>query len=498
MRTWGPLIAICLGTFLLLTDVTIVTVALPAIAKDLHSGMADLEWAVDIYALALAALLLGVGSSADRFGCRKIYATGLATFAGASLACALSPDIAALIVARGVQGVGAAAMLGTTIALLGTCVEDSERGLAFGVWGATSASAVAVGPIAGGLLTEHGDWRWIFLINLPISVVAAVFVIRYVKETPKKRTGRLDVLGVLAFTVAAGAATWLLIRVHGNSWTSATTLILGAVAVGAFVVFVVVERLHPDPMLDLSLFRSPAFSGIAVAGFFMQAAAFAYLLFTSLWLQSVLKLGPVDAGLVFLPLSLAAFLTAILAGRFGQRSPYLFIGAGLPLIGAGALAQTFLTARSTASAVLPGMIVVGIGVGLATPTMSAAALSAAPADRGGMAGAAVNTFRQLGYAVGIALFGVVFDARVRSAVDRHGLADADTVAAALGSGQAQPLIARAPSLEGVVREAFAAGLDATCLVAAIAGFIGGASVLGLALVRASADPKRPRRVPPCP
>jgi len=491
MRTWGSLIAICLGTFMLLVDVTIVTVALPAMAKDLHSGMADLEWVVDIYALALAALLLGVGSSADRFGCRKIYVAGLATFAVASLACALSPNITTLIIARGVQGVGAVAMLGTTIALLGVCFEGKERGIAFGVWGATSATAVAVGPIVGGLLTEHVNWQWIFLVNLPISVVAAAFALRYLKETPTRQTGRLDVLGVLTFTVAAGAATWLLIRVHGDSWTSGTTLTLGAIAVVAFVAFLVIERRHPDPMLDLTLFRRPSFCGIAVAGFFMQAAAFAYLLFTSLWLQSVLKLGPVDAGLVLLPLSLAAFLTAIIAGRFGQRSPHLFIGVGLLFIGAGALLQTFLTADSTASAVIPGMIVAGIGVGLATPTMSAAALSAAPADRGGMAGAAVNTFRQLGYAVGIALFGVVFDARIQSIVDDRGVADSHAVASALGSGQAQALIARLPSLDHVVREVFAAGLNVICLVAAIAGFVAGALVL--ALVRA---PERsPRAVP---
>ncbi|MFF7242642.1 MFS transporter [Embleya sp. NPDC008237] len=491
MRKWPPLVAICLGTFMLLVDVTIVTVALPDMATDLDTELSDLEWVVDIYALALAALLLGIGSTADVLGRKATYLVGLVVFAIASLVCALAPDAGVLIAARGVQGIGAAGMFGTTIALLGSHYRGKDRAVAFAVWGATNAVAAAAGPVVGGLLTEYLDWRWIFYVNLPVSVIAVLMSVRVLKEERPAERHRIDIPGIIAFTVAAGSVTFALIRAHVDGWTSVNTLGMLGLGLVALIVFIVVERRHPYPILDLTLFRSRSFVGIMSAGLLMQAAAFAYLLFTSLWLQTVLGYGPIKAGLYILPLSISAFVLSALVGRLGPWAPKPAIGIGMLFIAAGAALQAFVKADSSGGVIIAGLLVAGVGVGLVTPTLSGAALASVPAARGGMAGGAVNTFRQLGFALGIAVFGVIFQARVQDVLtDKGHLANAHDVAGALTGGQAQGVIARTPepqrdSMEHLVREAFASGLDVTLLVAAAVAVL--AAILVFALVDAPAS-----------
>jgi EmrB/QacA subfamily drug resistance transporter len=417
MRTWSPLIAVCLGTFMLLVDVTIVTVALPVLTRDLHSSLSDLQWVLDGYALALAALLLGLGSVADRLGRKAVYLVGLVVFALASLACGVAPNAGTLIAARFVQGAGAAAMLATTIALLNIAYQGRERAIAFGVWGAVNGAAAAAGPILGGLLTQHVDWRWIFLVNLPVSVVAIALTVRSVTESRSPHGGRLDLLGTATFTIAVGAVVYALIRANDTGWTAPSTLALfglGAAAAGAFVA---VERRVAQPMLDLRLFRSSTFTGVMVAGLLGQAAAFAYLIFTSVWLQTALHKGPVLAGVLgSLPLAAAGFVVAVVAGRFLHGvSGRWTIGIGMLLIGLGDLWQSTVDDRSTGLALLPGLIVAGIGVGASSPALASTALAAVPRERSGMASGAINTFRQVGYAVGVAAYGAVFQSRTDEA-----------------------------------------------------------------------------------
>nr|AVR52589.1 multidrug MFS transporter [Streptomyces sp. FXJ1.235] len=479
--------AISLGTFMLLLDVTIVTVALPDMAADLDTTLADLEWVVDIYALALAALLLGVGSSADRIGRKKVYLFGLVVFTAASLVCGIAPNAGALIAARAVQGLGAAGMFGTTIALLGMHYAGRERGVAFAVWGATNAVAAAAGPIVGGLLTEYLDWRWIFFVNLPVCLAAVVMTLRVVRE--EKTTGgqRADILGTLTFTVAAGALTFALIHAHSDGWGSPLTLSMFVVAVVALALFIAVELRHEHPILDLSLFRRPSFTGIMLSGLILQGAAFAYLLFESLWMQTVLGYGPVKAGLYILPMCGAAFVVSTLAGKFGPLPARTSMGVGLALIAAGSGLQALLDAGSSANAIVAGLVVSGLGVGLVTPSLGAAALASVPPERGGMAGGAVNTFRQLGFALGIAVFGVIFQDRIESVLkDKGGLPDAHDTAVALSGGQAQSIISGAPAgeragVEHLVREAFASGLNVMLWVAAALGAV--AAVLAFVMVR---------------
>ncbi|MGW3323567.1 DHA2 family efflux MFS transporter permease subunit [Streptomyces virginiae] len=486
MRKWLPLTAVCLGAFMLLVDVTIVTVALPDISADMASdtsfgGFAGLQWVMDVYALALAALLLGAGSLADRIGRRRVYLIGLGLFAAASLACGLATGPAELIAFRAVQGIGGAAMFATTMALLSASYQGRDRGVAFGVWGAVNGAAAAAGPIIGGLLTENFGWRWIFFINLPVSALAVYVTLKAVAESRNPHAGRLDLPGMATFTAGAAAVTYAVIRVGENGWGSPTTLGLLGLGVAAFAAFVLVELRSTRPMLDLSLFRSRTFVAVMAAGLLLSGAAFSYLMYVSLWLQSAEGMSPVGAGLVLLPLSAAGFVVAAVAGRLLHAvPPRLTIGGGLLLIGAGALLQAWmLDAGDGWTALVPGLFVTGVGVGAATPALAATAMGAVAPARAGMAGGALNTARQLGTALGIAVLGAVFHAGLRSGLGEGGRGLAEPLAAG-GAGQ---VLAEAPAgaareaLTGLVEAAFASGLRETFLVSAAMGLAGAAAVL---------------------
>jgi multidrug resistance protein len=395
MHKWSALTAVSIGTFMLLVDVTIVTVALPAVSRDLGATLGGLQWVLDGYALALAAVLLASGALADRHGRKKVYLGGTVVFAVASLLCAVAPNAGLLIAARFLQGLGGAAMLATTVAILSVAYTGRDRGVAFGVWGAVNGAAAAAGPIAGGLLTEHFGWRWIFLVNLPVSLLAVWFTLRGITESRGRQDSRLDLPGTVTFTISASAVTFALIRGGDAGWSAPSTLGAFALSAVALAAFIVAERRSEHPMLDLHLFAKPSFSALMVAAVLAQAAAFAYLPFTTVWLQQFLGKGPVDAG------------------RFLQRVPPRWsIGAGLLLIGAGALMQSRLTPSSGGTALIPGLIVVGLGVAAVLPTMASAALATVPHERSGMAGGALNTFRQLGFALGVAVFGSIFAHRL--------------------------------------------------------------------------------------
>ncbi|WP_405832041.1 MULTISPECIES: MFS transporter [unclassified Streptomyces] len=485
MRKWLPLTAVCLGAFMLLVDVTIVTVALPDMAADMAAdpsfgGFSALQWVMDVYALALAALLLGAGSLADRIGRRRVYLAGLGLFAAASLACGLATGPAELIAFRAVQGIGGAAMFATTMALLSSAYQGRDRGVAFGVWGAVNGAAAAAGPIIGGLLTEQFGWRWIFFINLPVCALAVYVTLKAVAESRAPRAGRLDLPGMATFTTGAAALTYAVIRVGENGWSSPTTLALLGLGVAAFGAFVLVELRSAHPMLDLSLFRSPTFVAVMAAGLLLSGAAFSYLMYVSLWLQSAEGMGPVGGGLVLLPLSAAGFVVAAVAGRLLHGvPPRLTIGGGLLLIGVGALLQAWmLDAGDGWSALVPGLLVTGVGVGAATPALAATAMGAVAPARAGMAGGALNTARQLGTALGIAVLGAVFHAGLRSGLGEGGR----DLAEPLASGGAGQLLAEAPAgaareaLTGLVEAAFANGLRETFLASAAMGLAGALTV----------------------
>jgi EmrB/QacA subfamily drug resistance transporter len=479
MRKWLPLLAVCLGTLMLLVDVTIVNVALPAMADDLRTSFSSLQWVVDGYALALAALLLGVGSLADKLGHRKSYVGGLVLFAVASLACGLAPSAAGLVIARVVQGVGAAAMFATTVALLNSSYTGRDRGAAYGVWGAVSGAASAIGPLIGGPLTQGLSWRWIFFVNLPVSVAAIALCLLVVRDVHEPARRRFDLVGLVTFTGAAAALTFGMIEASTSGW--ADPLSWGPLAAGALLVgtFCVVESRVRDPLLDLHLLRDSTFSGVLIAATVLSFSAFVQFTYTSIWLQSVLGLSPVASGLVGLPMSIASFTVSISVGRFLHAwSPRWVIAGGLSVIALGDLLAFFLVhGVAGPAALLPGFLVTGVGVGVVTPSLTSTGMSAVPPQRGGMAGGAVNTARQLGAAFGIALLGSVFTAGVRASLTGSVLPDPDRTAAAVASGRSHEIVAALPAAGrgaagDVLKAAAAQGIDhlflASAVVAAVA------------------------------
>ena len=502
MRKWLPLLTVCLGTFMLLIDVTIVNVALPDMAKDLKTSFSALQWVVDAYALTLAALVLGTGSIADLVGHRRSYVAGLALFAASSLVCGLSPNDSVLVAARAVQGLGAAAMFATSFALLNSNYSGRDRGVAYGLWGAVAGASAAIGPIAGGLLTEGISWRWIFFVNLPVSVLAIALCAFGLQDAHAPMRGRVDVPGIVTFTAAAGTLTYGLIHANEHGWAQSATWAWLIASPVLLIVFLVLESRTQQPMLDLNLMRNPSFVGILIAATMLTLAAFSSFTYTSIWLQSVLGLSPIQAGLTGLPLSLSAFVVSAAIGRVLQaKAPGPIIGGGVLLVGIGGLVAAALVHGSASwPELVPGFVLVGIGVGIATPTFSNAAMSAVPVQRGGMAAGAVNTGRQLGFALGIAALGSVFETRAQSVLTDHHVAGASGVSRAVAGGQTPLLLQKVPAavrgqLDDAVHAAAVSGVQWAFLVSGIVGVLAGLAVLRLVRLPAAGDAHAPQPGP---
>jgi EmrB/QacA subfamily drug resistance transporter len=484
MRKWLPLITVCLGTFMLLVDVTIVNVALPDMVGDLRASFGALQWVVDAYALALAALLLGAGAIADRVGHRRAYVAGLAVFAASSLTCGLAPGPGMLIAARTVQGLGAAAMFATTFALLNSAYAGRDRGSAYGIWGAVAGASAAVGPILGGLLTEGISWRWIFFVNLPVSAVAIALCIATLTDAHSPVRGRVDVGGMLAFTGAAGSATYALIRANERGWADAGVWWLLGAAAGLLAVFALVEARVRLPLFDLALLRNRSFVAVLIGGLLLTFAAYAAFTYTSIWLQSVKGLSPIQAGLTGLPMSITAFGVSAVFGRaLHARRPDLVIGGGLACIGLGGLlAAALLQIWADWPALIPGLILIGAGSGCVTPILGSVTMSLVPAQRGGMAAGAGNTTRQLGFAFGIAALGSAFTARAEHTLSVRGVPHPAQAAHAIAGGQGHVLLATAPS---AVQHAAVTGVQATY---AAAGAVGMVAALLVVILMHPAEP----------
>jgi EmrB/QacA subfamily drug resistance transporter len=492
MRKWLPLLTVCLGTFMLLVDVTIVNVALPSMVVDLHASFGALQWVIDAYALALAALVLGAGSVADIAGHRRAYLGGLALFALSSLLCGLSPNPSVLVAARAVQGLGAAAMFTTNFPLLNASYAGRDRGTAYGIWGAVVGASSAVGPIVGGLLTQYVSWRWIFFVNLPVSAVAIVLAAVVFADARPTRHVRIDVPGIVVFSGSAGGATYALIRANDDGWSDLGVWLLLAGALVLLAVFAAVETRSAHPMFDLALLRNRRFVGILVAGLLLTFSAFSAFTYTSVWLQSVQRLTPLQAGLTGIPLSITAFLASALLGRFlHERRPDLVLGTGLAFIGVGGLVGALMVHGSAHwPQLIPGFAIIGIGVGIATPMLGSVAMSLVPPHRAGMAAGAVNTTRQLGFAFGIAALGSVFVARADHDLTGRGLATHSQVAHAVAGGQTPAVLAATPAparhaLDAAAHAASVVGVQATFAVSGAVGIL--AVLLTVILMRPAKD-----------
>ncbi len=406
---WLTLTVVSAATAMLLLDVTVVNVALPAIRADLDASFAELQWVIDAYALTLAATLLGAGVVADRSGRRRVFAIGLVVFTACSALCGAAPSAVVLDLARGAQGVGAAAMFSASLALLADEFRGRERGLALGVWGAVTGGALAVGPLVGGVLVDGLSWRWIFFVNLPIGLLLTWLTIRRLPESRDPAPRGLDVAGMTTFAGACFLATYALIRGNEEGWTSAPILGAFAAAAGLVAAFLTVERRAAAPMLPLALFRVPAFTGTALVAFAQSIALYPLLLFLAIYFQEALGLSATATGLRVLPLTLVLFAVAPISGRLTSRWPLRIpLTSGLLLIGISLLLMRSVTPTSDWDVLIPGLLVGGLAVGIISPALAAAMVADQPVDRGGLASGVNNTFRQLGIAVGIAGLGAIF------------------------------------------------------------------------------------------
>src|SRR5216683_3126013 len=382
---WWTLAAVCLGTFMLLLDITIVNVALPDIQRALHSSFADLQWVVDAYALTLASFLLTAGSLADMYGRRLLYLIGLAVFTCASVLCGFAVTTLMLQLSRALQGIGGAIMFSVSLALLADAFRGKDRGTAFAVWGAVNGLAVAIGPLLGGLLTSV-SWRWIFFVNVPVGVVAVVIALMKVAESRAPQASRPDWAGFALFTVALSSLVYGLIESNQRSFTDGLVLASFAVAAALLLAFVAVERRIAHPMFDLSLFRLPTFSGGSVAAFGLSASIFAMLLYLVLYLQDILGYSALGTGVRLTVISGGILVVGMVAGRLSSRVPVrLLIGPGLILVGVGLLLMRGLNAGSSWTHLIPGMITGGVGIGLVNPPLASTAVGVVAPQRAGMA-----------------------------------------------------------------------------------------------------------------
>jgi EmrB/QacA subfamily drug resistance transporter len=406
------LAVVCAATMMLMLDIAVVNTALSRIAEDLGTGLSGLQWVVDAYTLALASVVLTAGSLADRLGRRRLFTIGLSLFTVASGLCALAQDIVFLNSARAVQGIGAAIMFAVSLALLAQAFPSpKERAGALAAYGATIGASFAIGPLAGGLLTSGLDWQWIFLINIPIGIACIAITRLYVAESRDENARGIDWGGQVTLTAGLGLLVLALLRGNEDGWTSTLIIAELAGAVTALIAFVVVEMRSAQPMLPLKLFRDGSFSGAQITAFAISSSFFAIFLYVTIYLQQVLGLSAIEAGLVYLPGTLVMLVVSGATAQLGQKVPArTMIAGGLALVAIGMGLFMLAGTESSWLVLMPGFIIASIGTGLFNPALTNVALSSVSQEMSGVAAGVNDTFRQAGIAVGVAALGALIPA----------------------------------------------------------------------------------------
>ena len=491
-RKWWTLAAAGLAVFMLLLDLTIVNVALPSIQRQLHGTIADLQWVIDAYALSLAALMLTAGSLADLLGRRLVFTIGIVIFTAGSVLCGAAQTPLFLTIARAGQGVGGAIMFATSLALVAQAFRGADRGTAFGVFGAITGIAAAVGPVIGGAITSGLSWRWIFFVNVPIGAVLVALTLLRVAESRDPGASRPDWLGFLTFSSGLALLVYGLIESSSHAWGSGRVLGSLVSAGLLLVLFVVAELRQRQPMFDMSLLRNPTFVGGLASAFAISASVLSVLTFLVLYVQNVLHYSAIQTGVRLLVLSGATFLAAGIAGRLTAKvSTRLLIGPGFALVGLGLLLMRGISIGSGWTHLIPGLIVAGAGSGLVNTPLANLAVGVVHPRRAGMASGINSSFRQLGIAAGVAAMGSIFASQIRSGVTsslaRTPLAhSAHQIANAVSSGHVAQVLAHAPmtmrgQLAAASTNSFVHALDDILLIAAVVAFAG--AVAALALIR---------------
>jgi EmrB/QacA subfamily drug resistance transporter len=411
IQRW-TLVVVCVATMMLMLDIAVVNTALSRIAEDLDTGLSGLQWVVDAYTLALASVVLSAGALADRLGRRRLFTIGLSIFTISSGLCAMAQDIVFLNSARAVQGIGAAIMFAVSLALLANAFPGAkERAGALAAYGATIGASFAVGPLAGGLLTSGLDWQWIFLVNIPIGIACLYITRRYVAESRDPSAHGIDWPGQVTLTAGLFLLVLALLRGNEDGWGS--TLIVAELigAVAALAAFVAVELRSSGPMLPMRFFRNGSFSGAQITAFAISSSFFAIFLYITIYLQQILGLSAIEAGLVYIPGTLVMLVVSGATAQLGAKVPArTMISVGLALVAAG-LGLTMLAGEDSSWLMLmPGFLTASVGTGLFNPALTNVALSSVPAEQSGVAAGVNDTFRQAGIAVGVAALGALIPA----------------------------------------------------------------------------------------
>jgi EmrB/QacA subfamily drug resistance transporter len=489
-RKWWTLVAVSIGIFMLLLDLTIVNVALPTIQHSFHASLSALQWVIDAYALALAAMLLTTGSLADRFGRRRLFAIGITIFTLGSVLCGLSGSAAFLCVARGLQGIGGATMFSVALALISDAFRGRDRGAAFAVFGATTGVSVAVGPVLGGIITTDLSWRWIFFVNVPLGLIAFAITLMRVSESRDPNATRADWAGFILFTTALAALVYGLIRANALGWGAGEVLGCFAAFAVLLAAFIGLELRSSYPMLDLSLLRKPAFTGGLVAAFAVNGSIFSLLTYLTLYQQNILGFSALSTGLHFLVLTGALFVISGVAGRLSSHLPVrTMIAPGFVLIGAGLLMMRGINVSTGWTHLIPGFVLTGLGAGLVNTPLASTAVGVVDHTRAGMASGINSTLRQVGTATGVAALGSLLATQSRSVIvsdlAHTPLArSARAIAAHITSGGGGTTSAGGALNRTVAHAAkagFVSGLNEVTLIAAILAFIG--AVFSFVLIR---------------
>ena len=482
------LLTMCFALAMAMLDNTVVNVALPTISRDLEAGVSELQWIVDGYVLAFASLLLTGGILGDRYGRKKMFLGGLAIFTFASIACGLSSTTAQLILARGVQGVGAALLMPGTLSIITVTFPPQERARAIGLWAGMSALALALGPTVGGLMVEHLGWESVFFLNAPIGLIAFLVATRTVSESVSAEQRSLDVPGLGLGTSTLFLATYGLIESNERGWSDPTIIgsLVGAAVL--LVAFLMWESKSPKAMMPLRFFKIPAFSAGNAVAFSVSLGMFATFFFLSLYMQTIRGYSAFEAGVRFLPMTLMIIVTAPLAGKYAQRhGSRIPMTYGLLLAGSGLLALSRLDVGTSYLLMLPVFAIMGHGMGATMAPMTAAVMNAVGHERAGLGSAMTNTSREVGGVFGIALLGTILTSRLRGALgpalDGIGLSPQQqaTVAETAGHGALDPrtLTSLTPGQRGAVLQAFRESFMSGFRVSLI---VGGLVLLVAALV----------------
>ncbi|MGV9820710.1 MFS transporter [Nocardia xishanensis] len=479
---WWVLATVCVSTFMLTLDITVVNVSLPAIQADLSASFGALQWVVDAYALGMAAFLLTSGSLADRMGRRSLFAGGLVVFTAASVACGVAGNPLLLNISRGVQGVGAAILYAVGPAMLAAAFHGKERGTAFGLFGMTTGISVAAGPLVGGALTEI-DWRWVFYLNVPTGLLALLVVLAKVPESARRGGRPVDRAGLVLFSSALFLLVYGIIRGPVAGWTAGSTILCFTGCVVLVAAFVLVQHRGRHPMLDLGLFANRTFDALSAATFVLNFAVIPVILFGVLWMQGVLGHSAIETGLRFLPLTGMLLVAGIFGGILSVRvATNRLIGAALILTGIGFLLLNAIGPEDDWTAALLPFLVAGIGMGLFNPPRANASVAIVAPEDSGMGSGVNETFQQVGSALGVAVLGAVAHARIADSLSGQPVPAAAVDAIAAGSidrltAEASP--AHAAELTSAAHAAFVSGLHAVATIGGLASVIVGAAALVL-------------------